>query len=79
MPVMDGYEATRRIRARDAAAHSGRVPIVAMTAHAMSGAREDCLAAGMDDYVAKPVQMDALRAVLAKWASPAYASRRASA
>ncbi len=67
MPEMDGFEATRLIRA------DGRwnnLPIVAMTAHAMRGDRERCIAAGMDDYLTKPVSMDAVAAMIAKWAMP---------
>ena len=55
MPEMDGLDATRTIRT-DERIHGGHVPIVAMTAHAMKGDRERCLAAGMDGYVAKPVR-----------------------
>jgi two-component system sensor histidine kinase/response regulator len=66
MPELDGYETTRRIRA----AESGhRVPIIAMTAHSMPGDRERCLAAGMDDYISKPVRAAALVSVVARWLS----------
>jgi CheY-like chemotaxis protein len=65
MPDMDGLQATAAIRAREAV-HGRRLPIVAMTAHAMKGDQERCLAAGMDAYVAKPVRRNELLAVLAQ-------------
>ena len=65
MPEMDGLEATRCIR--NATTGDKRTPIIAMTANAMQGDREMCLAAGMDDYIAKPIQAGVLAALLGRW------------
>jgi CheY-like chemotaxis protein len=79
MPEMDGLEATRQIRERQKASpqsthfHS-QITIVAMTANAMQGDREKCIAAGMDDYVAKPVRPEDIRLVLERWGSRAALS-----
>ncbi len=68
MPVMDGLDATREIRRVEDQAGDGRhVPIVAMTAHAMTGDRERCLASGMDDYVSKPILEDELFEAIGRW------------
>jgi len=70
MPELDGLEATRLIRQREAAAGRDRVPIVALTANALAGDRERCLEAGMDDYLGKPFTMDQLHAVLSIYLRP---------
>jgi len=66
MPVMDGWTATRTIREREAATGGPRMPIVALTAHAIKGDAERCLAVGMDAYVSKPIDPKALDAAIAK-------------
>lgn len=68
MPVMSGLEATREIRARET---TRRVPIVALTAHAMESARQDCVEAGCDAFTTKPVDFPALLAILAPYAADA--------
>ena len=80
MPVLDGYAATRCWRAMETESGRRPVPIVAMTANAMAGDRERCLAAGMDDYLSKPVAREQLNACLQRWlprqqALPELASR----
>ena len=67
MPVMDGLEATRKIRDPLSAVRDHKIPIIAMTAHAMGGDRERCLEAGMNDYISKPVVPRILAEVLEKW------------
>ena len=66
MPEMDGYELTGSIRTEEKPSGK-RMPIVAVTANALQGEAERCIAAGMDDYISKPIAMPALRAVLKKW------------
>jgi CheY-like chemotaxis protein len=67
MPELDGLAATREIRADELAGARSRTPIVAMTANAMHQDRSDCLDAGMDDYLSKPVSFEELQGMLARW------------
>ncbi|WP_179953343.1 PAS domain-containing protein [Desulfobotulus mexicanus] len=67
MPVMDGLEATKKIRSADSGIENSKITIIAMTAYAMEGDREKCLAAGMDDYIAKPVHAMELKEKVEKW------------
>ena len=70
MPEMDGLEATRAIRRKEVGS-GNHIPIIAMTAHAMKGDREQCLEAGMDDYISKPIRAEALYSALEAFAPPA--------
>ena len=66
MPEVDGFEATRRLRSMEI--FTGKhVPVIAMTAHAIEGSREQCIAAGMDDYISKPVEPQMLKSIIDKW------------
>ena len=67
MPIMDGYQASETIRKQDCGVINPGVPIVAMTANAMQGDREKCIAAGMNDYIAKPVVPEKLQQALQAW------------
>lgn len=67
MPVMDGYQATVQIRQNTSDKSTQAIPIIAMTANAMTGDKEKCLAAGMDDYLAKPIDPNTLISILKKW------------
>ena len=70
MPVMDGLEAARRLRAQEAEDGAGPTPIIAMTAHAMREDREKSRDAGMDDHITKPIDPDMLARILIKWVKP---------
>jgi len=67
MPVMDGYEATRILRVREAETGQERVPVIALTASAIAGDRERCRQAGMDDYLSKPFQVDDFTAIVQRY------------
>ena len=67
MPVMDGFEATRAIRSADSKVKNRNVPVIAMTAHALKGDRERCIAAGMDDYIPKPITPGSVSGVVDRW------------
>ncbi len=77
MPEMDGYQTTREIRRREGAERHS--VIIAMTAHVMKGDRERCLEAGMDDYLAKPINPDEVFSVIGKWVGPGPGGRRGPA
>lgn len=70
MPDMDGLSATRQIRDPASQVLNPRIPVIALTAHAMAGDREKCLAAGMDGYVPKPIEPQTLREVIERWLTP---------
>jgi CheY-like chemotaxis protein len=74
MPELDGMQASRRIR--ESEPPNRRVPIIAMTARAMKGDRDDCVAAGMDDYVSKPLRREEIDRVFAHWGNVAIANRQ---
>ncbi len=73
MPVLDGLEATKRIRESGSPVRNRAIPVIAMTAHAMQGDREKCLAAGMDDYLTKPISGQVLSDMISKWVKPSAA------
>ncbi|MCC6561610.1 MAG: response regulator [Xanthomonadales bacterium] len=75
MPIMDGYTATRYMRKLQAEGALPKFPIVAMTANAMVGDREKCIASGMDDYMSKPLNRSLLEQMLQKWLPPGATSR----
>ncbi len=74
MPELNGYEATRAIRAAEAGKEV-RIPIIGVTAHALKGDREKCIEAGMDDYLSKPISPDRLGAKIGTWLSETVAKR----
>jgi signal transduction histidine kinase/AmiR/NasT family two-component response regulator len=75
MPVMDGLEATSAIRKIEQQEHFPRIPIIAMTAHALEGDRERCIKGGMDGYITKPIHIHELTAIILNWSSASGQSR----
>jgi CheY-like chemotaxis protein len=80
MPEMDGFEATMKIRefeskCMEEGAEAVRIPVIALTAHAMKGDREQCLAAGMDDYLSKPLDPDKVVGTVEKWLSTSHTAQ----
>jgi CheY-like chemotaxis protein/anti-sigma regulatory factor (Ser/Thr protein kinase) len=71
MPDLDGYQTTAELRRRETRHDLARTPVIALTANALRGDRERCLAAGMDDYLSKPLRLDDLATALARWTAPA--------
>ena len=69
MPDWNGYEATKVIRDLETQLNRPRTPIIAVTAHALKGDKQDCLDNDMDDYISKPIAIDGLKDMLAKWAN----------
>ena len=67
LPVVDGWEATRQLKANS---QTQKIPVIALTAHAMSGDRDRCLDAGMDDYIPKPIKMSVVYEKLSHWIRP---------
>jgi CheY-like chemotaxis protein len=67
MPLLDGYETTRRLREREKEAGDDRVPVIALTANTMSGDRDRCMEAGMDDFIGKPIRAGELVEKLERW------------
>jgi len=67
LPELDGYETTRLVRRPDTPVRNHEIPVIAMTAHAMAGDRETCLAAGMNDYISKPISPAALAKAIERW------------
>ena len=74
MPEMDGFTATRKIRNAEKKTNS-HIPIIAMTANAMTGDRDACIASGMDDYISKPVSMESLNRIVKEWGTPGRESK----
>ena len=76
MPGMDGLETTAALRERERARGARPTAIIAQTASAMAGDRERCIGEGMDDFLSKPLSLEALRAVLERWAMVSLATGR---